>query len=308
MPCYHPLNGYLAKEVNAGGKRNVVFNLSRGYVDRPVTLPCGQCLGCRLERSRQWAIRCVHEASLHSDNCFVTLTYADEHLPLGSSLKKREFQLFMKRLRKRHGAGIRFYGCGEYGEENARPHYHVCLFNYDPSDKILFSVRKKIQLYKSADMDDLWGKGGTRTGDLTFESAAYVARYIMKKITGPGSASHYETVDPGTGEIINREPEFTTMSRGGKYQSKGGIGKAWYDQYSADVYNHDFVVFNGKKMRSPRYYDRQFELKNPVAYKRLRNKRLAKAKNQAADNTPDRLRVREKVSEAKLEKLPRNLE
>lgn len=221
---------------------------------------------------------------------------------------KRDLQLFLKRLRKEYGAGIRFYGCGEYGESFGRPHYHLCLFNFDPPDKILYEVRNENKIYTSESIDSVWGKGISRTGAVTFESAAYVARYILKKITGDPATSHYETVDWDTGEILfQREPEFTTMSRGGKYKGKGGIGKAWYDQYSTDVHDHDYVVMRGLKMRAPRFYDRQYELKNPDDYKRLKNKRLQRAKDQASENTPDRLAVREKVSEAKLSRLPRNL-
>ena len=131
MACYQPLKGYYSKSRNPNGKRNVVFNPQMGYRDRPVTVPCGQCIGCRLERSRQWAIRCYHEASMYERNSFVTLTYDDESLPLGGTLVFRDFQLFMKRLRKQYGAGIRFYACGEYGEKFGRPHYHVCLFNFE---------------------------------------------------------------------------------------------------------------------------------------------------------------------------------
>ena len=136
MPCYRPIKGYRSRRLNAEtGKRPVVFNPRDGFYDQPVDLPCGQCIGCRLERSRQWAIRCVHEASLHERNCFITLTYRDECLPTNGSLDLDAFQKFMKRLRRRFGEGVRFFHCGEYGENFGRPHYHAILFNLDFSDK-----------------------------------------------------------------------------------------------------------------------------------------------------------------------------
>src|SRR4051794_29862641 len=107
MPCFRPLKGYRARVTNPDtGKRSIVFNARKGFNDLPVDLPCGQCIGCRLERSRQWAIRCSHEAKLHEENCFITLTYAPEHLPPGGTLVVKDFQDFMKRLRFEFGAGI----------------------------------------------------------------------------------------------------------------------------------------------------------------------------------------------------------
>jgi hypothetical protein len=146
VTCYKPLLGYRAAERNEQGKRPLVFNPSQGLVDMPIKVACGQCIGCRLERSRQWAIRCVHEASLHEHNSFITLTYNDENLPADGSLDVRHWQLFMKRLRKRHGSGIRYFHCGEYGSKHRRPHYHACLFGLDFPDKKLWMMRNGIPL------------------------------------------------------------------------------------------------------------------------------------------------------------------
>ena len=129
MPCFSPLDGYRSRTVNASGKRSIVFDIHEGFHDRPVSVPCGQCVGCRLEKSRQWAMRCVHEASLYDENCFITLTYDDEFLPVGGSLDKGAFPRFMKRLRKKfEPRRIRFYHAGEYGDRFGRPHYHALLF------------------------------------------------------------------------------------------------------------------------------------------------------------------------------------
>ena len=314
MACYHPVKAWRIRQT---GK--IVFK-NPGYIDAPpprragadeLTLPCGGCTGCRLERSRQWAIRCHHEASLHEDNSFVTLTYNDASLPndpeLGQApsgtLVKSDFQRFMKRLRKHSGAGIRFYMCGEYGPKLGRPHYHACIFNYKPPD-LRFHKRDpetQIDTYTSNTLSRIWGKGFTLTGQVTFESAAYVARYIMEKISGSKSAIHYETADPITGEIFKLLPEFTMMSL------KPGIGHNWFNQYKEDVYNDDYVIIKGKKMRPPRYYDRLLEAEDPKRYAALKSARVHNAQQHAHDNTPARLQVRETIQNARLNHLPRNL-
>ena len=184
MACYHPLKGYRSSELTKNGKRKIVFNRNQGYADLPVTVPCGQCIGCRLERSRQWAIRCHHEASLYENNSFITLTYADEYLPQNGSLDLNAQQKFFKRLRKKYGSGIRFYACGEYGSKFGRPHYHACLFNHDFADKTLWKITNDVPLYRSSSLEELWPYGHSSVGNVTFQSAAYVARYILKKITG----------------------------------------------------------------------------------------------------------------------------
>lgn len=259
----------------------------------PVKVPCGQCVGCRLERSRQWAIRCHHEASLHRDNSFITLTYAEEHLPAGRSLDKEAFQKFMKRLRKRfEGRRIRYFHCGEYGARFQRPHYHACLFGLDFEDKKLWKVTNDVPLYTSETLQELWPFGFSTVGDVTFQSAAYVARYIMKKITGEEAAEHY----------AGREPEYTTMSR------RPGIGRGWLEKYRDDVYPQDFVVVRGSKMRPPKYYDRIMETEHPVMYREIRGKRVQGAKAHSEDNGSRRLRVREVVQEKRITLLKRSYE
>ena len=267
-----------------------------------MTVPCGQCVGCRLERSRQWAVRCYHEASLYEDNCFITLTYSDDALPVGGSLVLADYQKFMKRLRKKFGSNIRFYHCGEYGETTWRPHYHACLFNFDFADKRKFSKTNNGYLYTSETLNELWPFGHSLIGDVTFESAAYVARYIMKKITGDGAEEHYQSVCNETGEIFNLRPEYTTMSR------RPGIGAGWFDKYKEDVYFGDYVVVRGVKMRPPKFYDRSFEIASPNRFRLLRGRRVMDARGHADNNTPARLKVREEVAKARLKMLPRKLE
>lgn len=298
MPCYHPLSAYQCADGSI-----VFYESKRHDTVKSLSLPCGQCVGCRLERSRQWAIRCMHEAQMHEKNCFITLTYDDAHLPSDRSLHYRDFQLFIKRLRKRYPRRrIRYYMAGEYGENFGRPHWHACLFGIDFDDKSLWKrTSANSLLYRSADLELLWPFGYSSIGDVTFESAAYVARYIMKKVTGKNAKEHYQEIDPDTGEITNRTPEFTKMSL------KPGIGYEWYKQYTADVYPHDYVIVRGKKVKPPKYYDKKYKIDNPYEFDELLYIREKSAKLRHEDNTLERLAVKEQVAKAKLQKLKRNL-
>lgn len=301
MACFHPIKGYRARTVNPTGKRSIVFNPSKGYADLPVTIPCGRCIGCRLERSRMWAVRCVHEAQLHKKNTFITLTYNDENLPFNGSLDVKHFQDFMKRLRHQYGPGIRFFHCGEYGEQFKRPHYHACLFNFDFPDKTLWKQIRGNNHYQSQSLNELWGKGFCSISDVTFKSAAYVARYITKKITGEQAVTHYETYNE-YGEITQKRPEYTTMSR------KPGIAKGWFDKFHTDVYPSDFIIIEGKKIKTPRFYDGQFELLSPQELQNVKILRKLNSKLHEAENTYDRLAVREEIQLLKFQKLKRGYE
>lgn len=263
-----------------------------------ITLPCGQCIGCRLEKSRQWAIRCMHESQLYENNSFITLTYDKENLPQYNSLEKSHFQLFMKRLRKKYEPKkIRFFHCGEYGDENKRPHYHAILFNHDWSDKVIHSINDDTRLYTSDILTNLWGHGICTTGDVTFESAAYVARYVLKKINGEQACEHYMTTNEYTGEIQWIEPEYATMSRG------KGIGTEWYNKYKSDVYPRDEVVVNGKKMQPPKFYDSLYEFEDVMKHFELKNRRWDNVDKE--NNTPERLKVREIVKKSQIKQLKR---
>lgn len=299
MPCYHPLEAFRAK----GG--DVTFDKGRAC-SLPFFLPCGQCIGCRLERSRQWAVRMMHEASLWEQNCFLTLTYDDEHLPSNGSLCLEDIQKFMKRLRrfalKTVGSKIRLFYCGEYGEKTYRPHYHAVIFNFDFADKVLFSVSGETRLYVSADLLSLWKFGHCVIGSVTFESAAYVAAYCLKKVTGSAADSHYERVIEETGELVQVTPEFAHMSR------RPGIGQGWYDKYKDEVFPADEVFARGRLMKPPRFYDKLFEVEQPEAFEALKRARKQASANDWRNNTSERLRVREIVKKARLSRNRRDLE
>lgn len=312
MPCFKPLPARRKLDGTVKIYRRkkhvkyitpVVDTILKLMGQRNFFVPCGQCIGCRLERSRQWAVRCMHEAKLYEKNCFITLTYDNENLPKDKSLKKKHFQDFMKRLRKRFGANIRFFHCGEYGDKYHRPHYHACIFNHDFEDKVLFKIDRGNKLFTSQALSELWPFGFASIGEVTFQSAAYVARYIMKKVTGKKAEEYYANIDLSTGEYLGqRTPEYTTMSR------RPGIGKGFYDIFKSDWYPSDFCVVNNKKIRPPKYYDRQYEIEYPDDYLALKNKRIANSQKYANNNSSERLEVREKIQEIKLKQLKRGLD
>nr|QJB19082.1 MAG: replication initiator protein [Microvirus sp.] len=315
MPCYRPISAYRSRSGRSyvpgdapgypSGKWPVVFSVKDGYPDMPVVVPCGQCIGCRLERSRQWAVRCVHEAKLHAENCFITLTYDDVHLPRSvdletgeinagvlPSLNKRDIQLFFKRFRKRFGEGIRYFQCGEYGSLHSRPHHHAIVFGFDFPDKVLLFEKRGVKLFSSAILSELWPHGLSSIGDVTFESAAYVARYILKKINGEKADDHY----------VGRLPEYVTMSR------RPGIAHDYYEQYGLDIYANDLVFIRDNVVaRPPRYYDRLYDLTNHSDFARICLRRRRCAVN-GPDNSFERLVVRERVQFLRSKQLTRSLD
>lgn len=298
MPCFHPI---AAHQERPGAPLSFSKTIGRG---RRVEVPCGRCIGCRLEYARQWALRCVHEASLFDENAFVTLTYDAAHLPADLSLRYRDVQLFLKRLRKRHK--VRFYVCGEYGESRSRPHYHILLFGFYPKDCVYYAKSNAgFTVYTSAYMDDVWSCGTCYVGQVTFESAGYCARYVMKKVGSDGAER--EIFDPSTGEIIRRAHEFCRMSnKPFKEGASAGIGGEWFDRFGlSDVYPHDRVVIRGKECKPPRYYDKLYEGICPDILAKIKEARLVEADKRFEDSFPKRLRVREQVTEAAVQSLKR---
>lgn len=327
MGCFKMIDAFQTED------GQIEFN-DRGGV--PLKLPCGQCIGCRLERSRQWAMRCVHEASLHKDNCFITLTYSPENLPPDGGLIKSDFQKFMKRLRRkyipknpydkndelqkydyekfREEHEIKFYQCGEYGDLNNRPHYHAILFGHNFDDwTYLFDSPAGYPIYTSEKLEKIWGLGFVTIGTVTFESAAYVARYIMKKINGPQAEQinektdlrYYERFNSFTGEIHEVLPEYSTMSRGGT--NGRGIAHNWISRYTTDVYPKDFTTIRGMRMRPPKYYDKYIQGIDPDLYDDIKSAREISMNQKAEEYTESRLKQKEKVTKAKHKQLKRKI-
>lgn len=279
MPCYHPLHAYAVLDEETGKRRLRFFKkrpdgelITEDTKDNILQVPCGQCIGCRLEYSRQWAMRCVLEAKQWEHNYFVTLTYDDAHLTMNEhhvvdedtgevidseyvpTLVPNELSAFVKRLREvmrreYDKTYIRFFGCGEYGDESRRPHFHIILFNCPLPDLQFYSAHEGYVYYKSAIIDRCWEQRGmTLISDFSFDTARYVAKYMLKKHKG---------LDRDFYDLNGIAPEFTRCSR------RPGIGREYYEAHKEDIYKYDSLVFPGgygKVVRStpPKYFDRLF--------------------------------------------------
>lgn len=255
-------------------------------------IPCGQCIDCRLGKSGEWGLRLMCEAQMHRrdglPNAWMgTLTYAPEHLPrtaefVGGELVKRDVQLFMKRFREecdqklpvidpetgrqainrttgkpKTWSGIRYFLCGEYAdseEHTQRAHYHVIIFGYTFPDMVRIEDAKSggVQ-FESASLTRLWGMGRATLVPLTQESADYVARYTLKKLTGPMADAEYSRPNLLTGEIVQVQKPFLLMS------THPGIGAEWYRQFKGDAFPSGFMLNTDRQKRPvPRYFKRKF--------------------------------------------------
>lgn len=304
MPCYHPLKGFsIGKTAEGKSVMKVVpysvdhmeFNHGCWYgVDSHyrsqtaekavydfVEIPCGKCIGCILQKSREWANRCMMELSYHEQACFITLTYDDEHVPMSLygepstgemkrslTLRKRDFQLFMKRLRKMLGdVQIRFFASGEYGSHTMRPHYHAIIFGWFPSDAYWWQTKREGKLvsdyFRSPTLEKLWPYGMSLVGNVEWRSCAYVARYTAKK--------QYKGVFDF--EEHGMEPPFLLMSR------KPGLAKQYYlDNPDCCRYNKVILPRCDKDDRPdvpvPKYFRNLFEHDFPEESSELKEMRL----------------------------------
>lgn len=271
MPCFSQMIAVRVPGRTKNGKSPMRFaGKASSWSGRAplnsMLLPCRQCIGCRLEKSRQWATRLMHESSLHAKSCFLTLTYDDDHIPKDGSLNRSHLSTFFKDLRARcdyYGKGkVKYFACGEYGEKFSRPHYHAALFG--PFDCASFDSerheeepsRSGDRQFSHADLTACWPHGLHRFSELSFESAAYVARYCLKKVSGAQQASHYG----------DRVPEFQTSSN--------GLGKGHVERWLSDVYPADHVVIPGRgAFMPPPYYDRVLEKVDPGLYAQVKKAR-----------------------------------
>lgn len=251
MVCTSPMDAYPAPP--GAPNRKPVFAASASYEGaRPFKLQCGRCMACRLSVARDWDTRIAHECQLHESNLFFTPTYADEHLPSDWSVSMRTHQLLVKRVRNRFGAGIRFFGCGEYGERHRRPHYHTIFFGLDLPDLKQWANSDSGQpMFRSAEVERLWPFGHCLVQRVSLGAGAYIARYTTKKVYGQRASDHYRrtSTDPVTGEFREWwvKPEFLVMSR------RPGIGADWLLRFPGDVADGR-VVINGERRSVPRFY------------------------------------------------------
>lgn len=298
MACTEPLRGWRARSPNPSGRRSIVFDRAAGYEDQEVQVPCGQCMGCRIDKKNEWATRALHEAYCHEENSFLTLTYAPENLPHGLSLVPEHFTRFMKRLRRQleyhHGKKARYLMCGEYGDKGSLPHYHCLLFGHEfREDRVEFKKSGSgYPLYVSESLSELWPYGYCYIGSVTQESAGYVAGYTTKKLTGKAAEEldenglkPYELIDKQTGEIHARVPEYARMSR------NPGLGANFYAKFGKDIRRDDYAFRGRNRVRVPGFYDSRSENLDPG--KHARNKKRRKHEAEKRREGPERRRMKE---------------
>jgi len=315
MPCYSPLKGY--KDPVSGG---LTFN--KKGTSQALEVACGQCLGCRVDHRIMWAIRIVHESHMYLDhygNSWVTLTYRDpaqtnkeqfrqgHYIPSDYSLRPSHVSRFIRALRKqnRHKK-IRYFYCGEYGDENQRPHYHLCLFNHQFNDQILFEDNEGLYTYTSPSLEKLWPYGFSTVAELNYETASYTAGYAAKKITGKKAQEHYLRCDEH-GEAYWLLPEYIRMSTGRKKPC--GLGAKFYEKYKTDFFPSDNspVPGHGTIELVPRYYSDILKSQDATTMALVRDLRATFIKAHRDDFTPARLRDKYIVARAKQNQLKRTL-
>lgn len=224
MACLSPLPAFWSREVSEKtGRRQVLFK-SGSDVLMPLDLPCGKCIGCRMDKSRIWSIRCYHESQMHSRNCFVTLTYDDAHLPADALLDREHPRQLWKDLRNA-GFKFRYFGCGEYGFKTSRPHYHAIIFGQDFRFDAVFYDGK---CWISPTLTQAWGRGQVLVAPVEMASICYVAGYVQKK------AADFDTFN-----FMSRQP---------------GIGATWLARYADDIRRTGFCVIEGRRLTVPSYY------------------------------------------------------
>ena len=295
MTCYYPRKAFPIE----GG---IAFEKPRDHSGRIIKIPCKRCTGCRLDHRTNWSTRMMHEASLYESNQFVTLTYDNEHLPKNGDLDQVHMQKFFKRLRKEFSPNkLRYVYSSEYGTDKSRPHYHAIIFGLDLPDLVVKDTNDRGEpLYASAILDRIWQNGQTTTGQVTEQSCAYVAGYMLKDIKGD-YINQYETVDVETGEVTPRKRPFA------RYSNRPGIGKGWFDKYKDSVFPQDVVrIYKpGEGCHTvpvPSYYFDLLEKTDPAMHAEVKAKREAaiyEPRNRW-NSSPDRLKVRETCKLAKI--------
>lgn len=218
-------------------------------------IPCNTCAGCRTDQANDWATKAYMESQNWPQNAFLTLTYNDDNLPAKKSLQKADLQKFWKRLRKHINQKIKYMACGEYGTTTNRPHYHAAVFNYWPNDCKTYKTNANgDQLYTSEQLNRIWGLGYVIIGRLTYQSAAYIARYVFKKSYGD-----YK-------KFTNKENEFITASK------RPAIAKNWFDNKKLwDYLKRNSGIFiptkDGLKIKPiPKYLKNKFKESDRETY------------------------------------------
>ena len=337
MPCYHPLKAFKvrpetrdqsAKYVIASHKLEHVNYKGQSYYES-IDIPCGKCIGCRLEYSKQWANRIMLESKTSNNIWGINLTYNNDNIPIKHpidletgevitsiecpTLKEKDVQDFLKRLRmnmfRKYGTkSIRYAYAGEYGEQRQRPHYHLIVFNCPIKDlKEVRKSKKNFPMYESEEISKTWGKGLVTINEVSWDYSAYVARYIMKKQKGQGSKEYYDS--------IGREKEYFRTSR------RPGLGKEYYNLNKDKIYDTD-EIFLGKrdkvlKLKPAKYYDKLFDVEDHERMQEIKENRRKSAEDKIKiiknilNNEityEEYLEIQERTKQEQVKSLRRNME
>lgn len=281
MPCYHPMVGTPCG-FTSSGKPDYKLSSFRGkayMLPGDVLIPCGQCIGCRLDYSRAWADRMMLELDHSKVAFFLTLTYNDDFVhpsmfnddgfPVSFTLNKRDVQLFMKRLRSYFpDKEIRYFLAGEYGDRTHRPHYHAIIFGLSLDDfrsygsLELLSINQNGTAYFKSDWlsECVWKLGFCLLTECSWQTCAYTARYVTKKAKGLTKDFY---------AAANLVPEFALMSR------RPGIG-LYFPREHPDCYDHKSVRISDlsgcrrvENVYLPKRVIKMLEKDNPELYNKL---------------------------------------
>lgn len=224
---------------------------------------------------------------MHKENCMVTLTYDEAHLPKNGSLDYHHYKKFLWTLYRHNQHKIRYFGVGEYGAKLLRPHFHILLFGHHFTDQKLHYKHDDLPTYTSEQLTKQWGNGFATVQPMNYGTASYVARYCLKK-TGKSVKGY------------GLEPEKSFMSR------NPGIGSTWYDKYKADLYNTDVAISGTFRTKVPRYYDKKLEQQNPTWYKNIQTGRFIKS--QKVNDDDARRAVKQYIAIERASNLKRSYE
>ncbi len=256
MSCFYPRPAWRETQPNESGNYAITFKKTGSQLDPDLEIPCGKCTGCASDKALEWSIRIYHEAQLHDQNCFITLTYDDNCLPADNKINKRDVQLFLKRLRKHlKPHKIRYFLTGEYGSQTKRPHYHAIIFG---NDFLGGSYPINNELYGNPILDAIWNMGLCSIGSASINSSMYVAGYVNKKID-----------DKDTFSLMSKQPP---------------IGREWLRKYLPQCAATGTCIITGKEYPLPKTYFKWEPLEldyvnamrqskaNPRTLEQLRNK------------------------------------
>lgn len=232
---------------------------------REMKVPCQKCIGCLLDHANEWATRAYAESTQWENNCFITLTYDNEHLPKNYSEMKRDMQKFWKRLRYfyqgeqywenprtgKYENPIRYIVAGEKGSKTQRLHMHALVFNWKPKDlKYYKTNHNNDKLYTSKSLEKIWGNGFVIIGECTYQSACYVSRYVMKK--------QFQR----TAVADLKEREFIETSR------NGGIGLLYWLKNKVKILQNQGILLKQKDKvvlkKIPKYFMRKWKEETPA--------------------------------------------